>query len=69
LRKTISLLLVVLTTTAATVVVGCSQPDNPKMPDIAPTAVKPDTTVPAKSGPGGTVPYGSSKKYQDLMNK
>jgi len=69
LRKTISLLLVVLTTTAATVVVGCSQPDNPKMPDVAPTTAKPDTTVPAKSGPEGAAPYGSSKKYQDMMKK
>jgi len=46
--------------------VGCNTADNPKLPDVAPTAIKPDTSVPKTSGAGT---YGASKKYQDMMNK
>jgi len=46
---------------------GCSQPDNPKMPDVAPVKIEKDTTPPPTQG--GQPQYGASKKYQDMMNK
>ena len=46
---------------------GCTgEVNNPKMPDIAPTQVKVDSNVPSGRG-DGSAPYGSSKKYQDLI--
>jgi len=45
---------------------GCSGPDNPKMPDVAPVVIKQDTTPPPTQG---KQPYGASKKYQDSMPK
>jgi hypothetical protein len=48
---------------------GCSTADNPKMPDVAPTAVKPDTEVPKAAAGGAEAKYGASKKYQDSMPK
>jgi len=45
---------------------GCSQPDNPKMPDVAPVEIKKDTTPPPTQG---SQQYGASKKYQDSMPK
>jgi hypothetical protein len=49
-------------------VVGCSAADNPKMPDVAPVKIEPNTTVPNTTGQEKQ-PYGASKKYQDLMKK
>jgi len=46
---------------------GCSTADNPKMPDVAPVAIKADTEVPKAAGGGAA--YGASKKYQDSMPK
>jgi hypothetical protein len=50
-------------------VLGCtSGADNPKMPDIPPAKIEPDTKVPPSPGTAKE-PYGASKKYQDMMNK
>jgi hypothetical protein len=54
----------------AVFVIGCSQPDNPKMAEAPPPSadVKQDTTVPKAAGKSGQE-YGASPKYQKAMER
>ncbi len=45
---------------------GCNSADNPKMMDVPPPKIQPDTSAPPSQG-ASKEPYGANKKYQDMM--
>jgi len=64
-----SLLLAFLLTTAPVVGLGgCSQADNPQIPQVA-TPAPPQDSKPLPIPKRGGETYGASSKYQEIMNK
>ncbi|WP_435008379.1 hypothetical protein P12x_005601 [Tundrisphaera lichenicola] len=47
---------------------GCSQADNPKIPEVA-VPEPPENSKPLNIPKKGGQPYGASSKYEELMNK